>query len=64
MVKNRIISNKELAEELNKSIIRKFENRKVHSPCIDNILGADLADILFISEFSKKYSFFTYFWHL
>ena len=29
-VKNEIISNKELAEELHKPIIRKFEKRKVH----------------------------------
>ena len=36
-VKNENISNKELAEELDKSIIRKFEKRNVHSPLIDNI---------------------------
>ena len=29
-VKNEIISNKELTEELHKPIIRKFEKRKVH----------------------------------
>ena len=29
-VKNEIISNKELAEEVHKSIIRKFIKRKVH----------------------------------
>ena len=44
-VKNEIISNKELAEELHKRIIRKFEKRKVHLSFIDNIWGADLADI-------------------
>ena len=37
------IPNKELAEELHKPIIRKFNKRKVHSPFIDNIWGADLA---------------------
>ena len=31
--------NKELAEELPKPVIRKFNKRKVHSPFIDNILG-------------------------
>ena len=36
-VKNEIISNKELAEELHKPITREFEKRKVHSPFIDNI---------------------------
>ena len=30
-IKNEIMSNKELAEELHKPIIRKFEKRKVHS---------------------------------
>ena len=31
VVKNRIVQNKELAKELHKPIIRKFEKRKVHS---------------------------------
>ena len=44
-IKNENISNKQLAEELHKPIIRKFNKRKVHSPFIDNIWGADLADI-------------------
>ena len=33
-IKNEIMSNKELAEELHKPIIRKFEKRKVHSSFI------------------------------
>ena len=37
VIKNEVMSNKELAKELHKSIIRKFEKRKVHSPFIDNI---------------------------
>ena len=37
VIKNEVISNKELAKELHKSIIRKFEKRKVHSPFINNI---------------------------
>ena len=44
-IKNEIISNKELAEELQKQNIRKFEKRKVHSSFINNIWGADLADM-------------------
>ena len=36
-VKNEIIPNKELANELHKPIIRKCNKRKVHSPFIDNI---------------------------
>ena len=41
--KNENISNKELAEEPHKPIIRKFKGRMVHSTFIDNIWGADLA---------------------
>ena len=34
-VKNEIMSNKQLAEELHKQIIRKFEKRKTHSSFIE-----------------------------
>ena len=44
-IKNENIPNKELAEELHKPIIRKFNKRKVHSLFIENIWGADLADM-------------------
>ena len=54
-VKNKIISNKELAEELHKLMIRKFIKRKVHSPFIDNVWSADLADMQLISKFNKGY---------
>ena len=47
-VKNEIISNKEL-EKWHKPIIRKFNKRKVYSPFIANIWGADLADVELIS---------------
>ena len=40
-------------QELAKPIIRKLEKRKVYSPFIDNIYGADLADIQLICKFSK-----------
>ena len=33
------MSNKELAKEVNKPIIKKFKERKVNSFFIDNILG-------------------------
>ena len=39
------MSNKELAKELHKPIIRKFEKRIIDSSLIDNIWGTDLADI-------------------
>ena len=44
-VKNGSISNKELAKELHKPIIRKFDKGKVLSSFINDILGADLADM-------------------
>ena len=47
------ISNKELAEELHKPIIRKVNKRKVHSSFTDNIWGADLANMQLISKFNK-----------
>ena len=43
------------AKELHKPIIRKIEKRKVHSPFIDNICGADLADIQLISKLNKGF---------
>ena len=51
------ISHKKLAEELHKPIISKFEKRKVHSPFIDNIWGADLADTQLISKFNNGFRF-------
>ena len=44
-IKNENISNKKLAKELHKSMIRNFDKEKIHSPFIDNIWGADLADM-------------------
>ena len=55
--KNENIYNKKLAEELHKPIIRKFSKRKVHSPFIDNIWGADLTDMQLISKFNKGFRF-------
>ena len=39
------MSNKDLAKELHKPIIKTCKERKVQSPFIDNIWGADLADM-------------------
>ena len=39
------MQNRELAEELQKTIIGKFEKLKVHSSFINYILGADIADM-------------------
>ena len=46
------IKNKKMPE-LRKPIIRKFEKRRVHSPFIDNVWGADLADKQLIFKFNK-----------
>ena len=51
------MSNKTLTEELHKPIIRKFNKRTVHSFFIDNLWGADLGDMQFLSKF-KKFVFY------
>ena len=49
--------NEQLAEELHKPIIRKFNKRKVYSAFEDNIWGADSADMQLISKFNKRFRF-------
>ena len=51
------ISNKELAEELHKTFLKKFKIRKIHSPFTDNIWGADLVDLQLISKFKSGVRF-------
>ena len=46
-------SNKELAEELHRTMIRNFNKRKAHSTFIDNTWSADLADMQLIIKFNK-----------
>ena len=43
--------NQQLAEKLHKSIIRKFEKRKVHAAFKDNIWGTTLADMQLLSKY-------------
>ena len=50
----------QLANELQKPIIEKFEKWKVHSSFINNIEGADLADIQLTSRFNKGLWFLLY----
>ena len=54
-IKNRNISNKKLAAELQKPISRNFNKRKVDYPLIDNIWDADLADMPLKSKSNKWY---------
>ena len=56
-IKNEIMQNKELSEELQKWIIKKFEKRKVNSSFIDNIWGAYQADMQLVSKFNKGIRF-------
>ena len=60
IVKNEIMSNKELTEDLHKTNIRTFEKRKEHSSSVDNIWGADLADMQLRSKFNKGISFLVF----
>ena len=57
VLKNENSFNKELAEELHKPIIRKFNKRKVHSPFIDNMWGAYLADMQLTTKLNKGFRF-------
>ena len=52
-----IPQNEQLADELDKPIIRKFKKRKVYSDFKDNIWAADLADMHLISKFNKGFKF-------
>ena len=51
------LQNEQLAEELHKRIIRKFEKRKVYSTFKDNIWGDDLADMQLLSKYNKGIRF-------
>ena len=52
-IKSKTISNQQLANELHKPIIKKFEKRKVYLYFKDNVSGADLADMQSISTWNK-----------
>ena len=52
-----IPENEQLANELHKPIIRKFEKIKVYSPFKDNIWGVDLADMQSLSKYNKGIRF-------
>ena len=49
-MKNKIMPNQQLAEELHKPIIRKLEKRKVYSSFKENVWGANIADMELISK--------------
>ena len=45
--------NQQLAQEMQKPVIRKFEKHKVYSCFKGDILGADLADMQLISKYNN-----------
>ena len=57
LLKTRLFQTNILAEELHQIIIRKFEKRKVYLSFIDNIWGADLADMQLMSKFNNVIRF-------
>ena len=57
-IKSEVMSNQQSAEELDKSIIRKFEKRKVYLSFKHNIWGADLEDMQSTSKFIKGICFY------
>ena len=57
-LKNDNMSNKELAEDLHKPIIRRFKKGKAHLSFINSISGADLADMQLVSKFIKDFVFY------
>ena len=60
-IKNAKRPQKELSNELAKSIIRKFNQRKAHSFFVGNIWGADLPDMELMSKSNKEICFFFYY---
>ena len=51
------LATRQLAQELHKSIIIKYNKRKVQSPFIDNISGANIGNMQLISKFNKIFRF-------
>ena len=45
----------QLANEIHKPIIKKFNKRKVYSSFKDNIWGVDLADVQLLSKFNNGF---------
>ena len=54
---NENMSKKELAEELQRPLIKKFNKRIIHSFVVDYIWSAGVTDTQLISKFSKEIRF-------
>ena len=53
-VENEIIQNKSQLKNYTNELLENLEKRKVYSPFIYSIWGADLADLQILSKFDKK----------
>ena len=51
------MSDQQLTEELHNQITKKIQEKKVHSPFIDNLRGAQNTDMQLISKFNKGVHF-------
>ena len=56
-IKNKIMPNKELAEEFLKPVIRKLKEREVNWTFMINIWAADLADMQLINKSNKGFRY-------
>ena len=56
-IENNFTLNHQLAEELNKTVIKKFKKRKINSFFTDNIWGANLPNIQLLRKFNKEIHF-------
>ena len=52
-----IVQNQQLAEELHKPIIKKYEKQKVHSSFKGNIWGANFVDMQLMSKYNFAKTF-------
>ena len=57
MTKSLVDFNYQLANELHKPVIKKFEKRKVYSSFKDYLSGVDLADMQSLSKFNKAFKY-------
>ena len=63
-IENENILNKVSAEELHKSITKKFNKRKIQSPLIENIWATDLADMQLRKKFNDGSKCLSYLIHI
>ena len=56
-IKSKIMLKQQLAEELHKPIIRKFEKRRISYFFTSNIWGADFVDMQLIRKYNNRFQF-------